>query len=196
MNVYLNGEFAFGISRTIAPWLEEGQDLTQERIDELQSQDRIESAYQRSLNYLSYRSRSEQEIRLNLQKADYEPEVIDHILDKLRQAGWVDDQAFAQEWVENRSRFKPRGKRALSSELFQKGIPHPIIETAIQDLDELALADICARQKVARYQDLDQAEFQKKLSSFLARRGFPYDISRQIVSDLWQETQQSLDTDH
>ena len=68
LNVYLNGEFAFGVSRAAAPWLEEGNELSQQKINALQTEDQVEQAFQRALHYLSFRIRSEQEIRLNLQK--------------------------------------------------------------------------------------------------------------------------------
>jgi regulatory protein len=187
INVYLNGEFAFGISRTIAPWLEEGKEVSKQYINDLQNQDKIESGYQRALNYLSYRNRSEKEIRLNLQKHEISTEHIDLVLDKLRQNSLINDHQFAQEWVDNRSRFKPRGKRALSSELFQKGIEQSVIEDVLKDLDEKALAQKLAQNKLSRLRDLDQSAFQKKMYGYLSRRGFSYGICKDIISTLVEE---------
>ena len=66
VNVYLDDEFAFGLSRIVAAWLRTGQELTEEKIAELQAQDNVEVALQRALNFLSYRPRSEEEVRRNL----------------------------------------------------------------------------------------------------------------------------------
>ena len=76
VNVYLDGEYAFGISRIVAAWLRNGQELSEEKIAELKAQDNVEVALQRALNYLSYRPRSEQEVRQNLKKHKYHEGVI------------------------------------------------------------------------------------------------------------------------
>jgi len=187
LNVYLDGEFAFGISRAAVPWLDEGAQLSPQKITDLQQKDQFENAYQRALNFLSFRIRSEKEIQQNLQKYEVSEDVIDDVLEKLRSVSLLDDQEFAKQWIENRIQFRPRGKRALSSELFQKGLSGQIIEDALSDLDEEGLAFDCARQKISKFKDLEQKKFQEKLSSYLNRRGFPYSIINQVVSTLWGE---------
>ena len=52
INVYLDDEFAFGLSRYAATWLQIGQELSPEKIKELQDIDAQEVAYQRALNLL------------------------------------------------------------------------------------------------------------------------------------------------
>ena len=187
LNVYLDGEFAFGISRASAPWLEEGNQLSQQKVDDLQNKDQLEGAYQRALNFLSYRIRSEKEIRQNLNKHHIPEEIIEGVLDRLRGASLVDDQDFASQWVENRVHFKPRGKRALSSELLQKGISNQIIEDVLAELNEEELAYKFARKKITKLSELDEKTFQKKLSGFLTRRGFPYHINKDVIFTLWNE---------
>ena len=191
LNVYLDGEFAFGISRAAAPWLAKGDQLSQQKVQDLKQTDLTEGAYQRALNYLSYRSRSEQEIRRNLTKHQIPEDTIIEVLDKLRQSSLVDDRAFAKNWIDNRVQFKPRGKRALSMELYQKGIPREIVDEELQELDENVLALQCARKKAQKFQQMDFENFQKKMSGYLNRRGFPYQISRETVLEIWQEIQKA-----
>ena len=192
LNVYLDGEFAFGISRATAPWLSEGDQLSQEKVQNLKRSDLLESAYQRALNYLSYRDRSEQEIHQNLIKKEIPEEIIQEVLEKLRQSTLVNDRAFARNWIENRSQFKPRGKKALSVELRLKGVAREIIEEELEGLDEDQLALACARKKAAKLQHLELETFQKKMFSYLNRRGFPYQICREIVPEVWGEIQKAL----
>ena len=192
LNVYLDGEFAFGISRAAAPWLAEGNQLSKQKINDLQEKDHFEGAYQRAINFLSYRIRSEKEIRQNLTKHDVPEDVIEGVLGKLRGVSLVNDQDFASRWVENRVQFKPRGKRALSSELFQKGINNEIIEDALAELDEEELAFKCARSRIRKFTGLEEKAFQKKLSGLLTRRGFPYHITKDVVGTLWKEMEKEL----
>ena len=187
VNVYLDDEFAFGLSRIVAAWLRTGQELTEEKIAELQAQDNVEVALQRALNFLSYRPRSEEEVRRNLVKHGYHEGIIEEILALLRRGGLVDDKNFAELWVENRSEFRPRGSRMLRQELRQKGISDQVIASALEELDEDDLALKAARKKARRYSQLEWMDFRKKMSGFLARRGFNYGIIAEVVPKIWEE---------
>lgn len=193
VNVYLDGEFAFGLSRIVAAWLKTGQELSDEKIAELKAQDDVEIALQRALNFLSYRPRSEKEVRQNLKKHKYHEGVIDEIIERLKRGGLVNDESFAGLWVENRSEFRPRGARMLRSELHQKGIPDDVISGAVADLDETSLAIKAARKKARRYRDLEWDDFRKKMYGFLARRGFHYGIISEVVPKVWEELVEDKD---
>lgn len=187
VNVYLDGEFAFGLTRIVAAWLSTGQELTEEKIAELQAQDSVEVALQRALNFLSYRPRSEEEVRRNLVKHGYHEGIIEEILARLRRGGLVDDKNFAELWVENRSEFRPRGSRMLRQELRQKGLTDQVIANALEELDEDNLALKAARKKARSFSHLEWQDFRKKMSGFLARRGFHYGIISEVVSKIWEE---------
>lgn len=190
VNIYLDGEFAFGLAKTLAGWLQVGQELTEKKIEELREQDTLESGYQRALNFLSYRIRSKEEIRKNLLKHDIDEGSIEQIIERLQRNGLVDDQAFADKWVENRNTFRPRGRRALRMELRQKGIPDQCIEKALAALDEETLAYQAASKKSKRWKSLDEKKFKNKLYGFLARRGFEFEVIHPIVRNIWDERNQ------
>lgn len=187
INVYLEGEFAFGVSKMVGAWLQVGQTLTDEKIEALKAEDQDEVAYQRALNYLSYRPRSVAEVEENLRKRDYSPETIARVVARLRRARLVDDRKFADLWVENRSTFRPRGRHALRMELRAKGIPEEIIQEALEEIDEEALAYQAASRKVRSYRNLEREAFRRKLGGYLSRRGFPYGVVGPVVDRLWQE---------
>ncbi len=189
VNIYLDGEFAFGITRIVAAWLQLGQTLEDEKIANLQAEDAREQAYQQAMLFLSYRARSEAEIRQNLRKNDYPEPAIEETIERLRQARLADDSQFAQAWVENRNTFRPRSRRALSMELRQKGLDDETVQTALAGVDEEALAYLAARKRLGRLEGLEMNEFRKKLGEFLARRGFSYEIISPTVKRLWNEAQ-------
>jgi regulatory protein len=153
----------------------------------LLSDDEIEKAFQRALNFLSYRNRSEQEIRQNLQKHQIPETIIQPVLERLREGSLVNDREFAEIWIENRREFHPRGKRALRSELYRKGISDQIIEEALQDINEEELALKLARKKIGKLKNLDKSTFQEKMYGFLSRRGFHYSLNKEVVNHLWNE---------
>ena len=193
VNVYLDGEFAFGLSRIVAAWLHTGQELSDEKIAELLSKDNVEIALQRAMNFLSYRVRSEQEVRQNLTKHGHTDQVIEEIIDRLKKGGLVDDANFAELWVENRSDFRPRGSQLLRMELRQKGIPDQVISNVLTEIDDHSLALKAARKKARRYQSLEWQEFRKKMNGFLARRGFHYGIISEVLPKVWEEIRSQTD---
>ena len=188
VNIYLDGEFAFGVARITAAWLKNGDELSDEKIARLQAEDTREWAYQQALLYLSYRVRSEKEIQQNLKKHELPEDVIEETIERLRKAGLANDNEFANTWVENRSTFRPRSRRALAMELRQKGIDDETVHSAISGVDENALAYEAAQKRLGRLKGLEWNDFRKKLSEFLARRGFPYSVIALIVTRTWSET--------
>ena len=191
VNIHLDGEFAFGLSRIVAAWLKVGQELDEEKIKRLQTEEAQERAFQQAMLFLSYRARSEAEIRQNLRKHEIPEEVIEQTLERLRQGGLANDGQFARAWVENRSEFRPRSRRLLAMELKQKGLDEEAVASATQQVDDEALAYEAAQQRAARWKGLDWIEYRKKLSAFLARRGFSYSVIAPIVTRIWNETHQN-----
>lgn len=188
VNVYLDDQFALGVSLRLAATLRKGQALSDAEIAALREQDGVEKAYERVLNYLSYRARSESEIRHYLRRKDMADDVIEDILARLRRVGLVDDAAFAQMWVRNRQATSPRGSRALRQELWQKGVARAVVDEALTNLDEEGEALQIARTRAMRLAGLEAQEFRKKLTDFLLRRGYGYAIARQVVAQVWAET--------
>src|SRR5512139_2396674 len=133
VNIHLDGEFAFGLSRIVAAWLRVGQELDEEKIKRLQIEEAQERAYQQAMLFLSYRARSESEIRQNLRKHEIPEPVIEQTLERLRQGGLANDQQFARAWVENRSTFRPRSRRMMAMELRQKGLDQEAVASAMQN---------------------------------------------------------------
>jgi regulatory protein len=188
VNVYLDGEFAFGLARIVAAWLRVNSELDDEKIGKLQAEDARERAIQQALLFLSYRARSESEIRQNLRKHEIPEEVIEHTLDRLRRDGLANDTGFARAWVENRGAFRPRSRRMLAMELRQKGIDEESATAALESIDDESLAYSAARKRAPRFKDLEWNEYRKKLSEFLARRGFSYSVIVPVVTRIWNET--------
>ena len=188
VNIHLDGEFAFGLARITAAWLRVGLELDENKIEQLQAEDARERALQQALLFLSYRARSESEIRKNLIKHEIPESVIDLTLDKLRQDGLANDNDFAQTWVENRNTFRPRSRRMLAMELRQKGLDDEAMQSALKSVDDEPLAYEAAKKRAVRFKELEWNEFRKKLSEFLARRGFSYSVIAPVVTRIWNET--------
>lgn len=190
VSISLDGQFAFGLSRIVAAWLNVGQELSEEKIAALQEEDAREVAIQKALRFLGYRARSVSEVRENLQKRAIPEAVIERTLERLQESGLLNDQEFAQAWVENRNTFRPRSRRALAMELRRKGLGDDVIQQTLeQTVDESSLARDAGRKYLRKVQGLDWPDFRNKLGGFLGRRGFSYDVVAPVLRELWAETQ-------
>lgn len=188
VNVYLDGEFAFGLAAITAAYLRTGQALSSAEIEKLQDADLEEKAKNLAIRYIEYRPRSIAETRRHLRKKEYPEAVVARVLERLEAVELLNDAAFARYWVEQRETFKPRSKMALQQELRQKGIDRNLIDEAVAEVDELAAATQAAQPKARRWQSLPEQAFRKKLGGFLQRRGFGYGIVREATEALWEET--------
>jgi regulatory protein len=188
LNVFMDGEFAFGLSRKVAHELEIGQRLSEKEISSLQVRDAEEVHYERVLRLFSRRPRSEQEIRRYLERRDVGLQAQEAIIQRLYEAQLLDDHAFARAWVENRDTFRPRGSFALKMELREKGIDAGIISEVLSDHDDERAAYKAARKAARRWQGSEPDSFRKRVGAYLARRGFRYETINPVVSQVWRET--------
>jgi regulatory protein len=193
VSVYLDGEYAFGLARILAAWLQVGQELSDEKIAMLTSHDEVEAAYARSLRLLNQRDHTSAEIRQNLQRHGVIDSVIDEVLLRLERAGLINDERFAQNWIENRTEFRPRSRRALAYELRSRGISPDSFVEALEQTDEENMAYRAAMKQNSKYQDLNWPEYRQKMIAFLARRGFSYATSAPVARRIWEEKQAEND---
>ncbi|MBO9370484.1 MAG: RecX family transcriptional regulator [Chloroflexi bacterium] len=186
VNVYLDGRFAFGLAAIEAARLQVGQVLSDEDIARLRQRDTAERAAGRALDLLSYRPRSEAEIRERLTER-YDPETAGEVLERLRRSGLVDDREFARYWVQNRLEHNPRGAVALRQELYQKGVDESAIEEALAEYDEEEAATRAAETARRKLRGLPPDVFRRRLTDYLLRRGFSYGVVRAVVQQALEE---------
>ena len=182
-SIYVDGKYAFSFSESelLSLGLQINQEFGEGELEELKKTAIEDKAYMRSLDLLSRRARSEWELRDYLKRKDYEPEVIEKIVNRLTNAGYIDDAKFAEAWISNRRLLKATSKRKLRMELLQKRVSNEIINVALED-DETdegqVLKDLVNKKRQqSRYQD-DQ-----KLMAYLMRQGFNYDDVKSAMSD-------------
>jgi regulatory protein len=149
-----------------------------------QQQTPLDAAYR----YLSYRPRSEFEMRVWLGRKGHGSRTIENTLSALRAKGLLDDLAFARFWRESRESSSPRSRAALRSELRRKGIDPDVVAEALDGVDEEAAAYRAAQKKAARLATVDHDDFRTRLSGVLRRRGFSYEVTKHTVNRLWQES--------
>ncbi len=137
-------------------------------------------AYDAALYRLERSAKTEHDMRLSLQRAGYVPEAIERTVSRLIHAGLLNDEEYAQRFVETQS-YRAIGRHQLKLQLRKKGIDPETAERALSQIDDehqLAAARDWMRKLAPRYaaQESDPRMARRKLSQALARRGFSWDV--------------------
>ena len=138
--------------------------------------------------FLSFRPRSEAEVRRRL-TLRFPPELVDRVVEVLRNKKYLDDDEFAGRWRLNRERFHPRSRRVMERELSKLGVARDVIDRALAGSMDKKNA-YQAGLKIAVRQmsmNLTREDLGRKLYPYLLRRGFAYSVAREAVKSLWED---------
>lgn len=199
-NVFINGQFAFGADEDLVvnEHLTVGKIIELRELDRLLFETEVGKLMERMYRLLSVRQRSEKEIRNYLRNLSFKRQTKDQeeiseaaielLVERLKQKGLINDLEFAKAWVEARRKSKQKGSRALKAELFQKGINKEVVEEAVSlkslALSEEELAKQALEKKTGPWKNLELEHSKKKAIEFLMRRGFEYEVARDVVENL------------
>ncbi|RIK39926.1 MAG: RecX family transcriptional regulator [Chloroflexi bacterium] len=185
----VDGQFALTLPAitVLERGLHAGVELDAAAISELATIAEAEQATSAALHFVAYRPRSEREVRDRLRRRGFTAEAVDTALSRMRGWGYIDDSAFAEFWVENRVEHAPRGRRKLEAELRTKGVEREVVNQAIEHvaLRELDDALALARKRLPSLHGLDEATQRRRLSGYLARRGYDWPVVRATLEQLY-----------
>ena len=186
-------DFVFSEEACARAGVRAGLPVSEETLAGLETSEQRVQAHEAALRLLSHRSRSEAEMRTRLTMRGIDPKVIDGEIDRLRDAGLLDDAKFARAWVEDRKRLAPRGRRMLRYELLGRGIAPDAVDEVTADVDDGALALELARGRARRTKTADYESFVTNVGGFLRRRGFSYDVVMSATKAAWEEAARERD---
>ena len=189
VNMFLDGQFAFSLeAKAVAKeGLEVGQELSVGQVEVLAESERFDRCLNAANRYLSYRPRSESELRGRLYQRGFDGDSVEAVIAKLREQGLVDDIAFTQFWKDSRESFSPRSQWLTKLELRQKGVAADIIDRVVNGANDEDSAYRAALGKAHRLPLADYQSFRRRLGEFLKRRGFGYGVINSTVKRMWQE---------
>lgn len=198
-NIFLDGQFAFGADEDLVvdKRLVIGKEISPEELQFLIEEAELGKLMERMYALLGRRERSEKEIRDYLKRLSFKRKLKDQgeinnpiseaLIEKLKKKGLLNDLEFAKAWVESRS--KKKGINALKAELIQKGISRDIIVDVLvggEEGQKVAAGKLLER-KMRVWKNLPEAEFKQKALQFLMRRGFEYEIAKQVLEKILEK---------
>ena len=190
VSVFVGGEFAFGVHKDVVVKhrLTTGQTLTPEDREAVLADEATVQAKQTALDYLAYKPRTETEVRRKLRETDTPAPVIEDVVARMRELGYLDDEAYAHDYAHNRFSNKGYGPVRIRRELVERGVDRPLADRAVDDLFADADAQGAAREHAEKYwpriADEDDPRRQKqKLHDYLRRRGFTADTIYRLLEE-------------
>lgn len=193
-NVYADGKFLTALDAGVLAEsnVREGEIITKSELGKLLERDRFAKALAKAYSLLARRPHASLELRRKLRERKYPPPLIEEVIEHLARLGYLDDAAFAREWV--RQRGGSRGPRLLRAELRQRGVAAGAVEAALSesaaaveaagsgDETRAALRELAAK-RLHRFRNEPPDKAREKTIAFLLRRGYAFTEAKQAVGD-------------
>lgn len=200
VNVKIDGVFSFSleISQVISLGVKKDTEYTPDQIEGFKLESQFGRLYSRTLEYVLMRPRSQKEVRDYLWRKSIDTrrpdgsvkqgvskDVTERVFSRLVQRGYLDDDKFAQYWIDNRKVKKGVSLKALRQELSHKGVDREIIDKHISQSDREDIGELnkVILRKRARYSE------ETKLITYLMRQGFGYGDIKSALEEMNGETE-------
>jgi regulatory protein len=185
LNIYLDGQFGFGIDleNFVKGELKMDKHLTDEEVIKIVKKAEFQKTFDKIVRFATVRPRSEKEITDWLKRKKVHESLHEELFNRLKHLELLDDAKFAVWWIDQRTTFRPKGKRALESELMQKGVNREVIKEVLSDspIDEEKMARGLMEKNAYKWKNLPKLEAKQKKIRFLASKGFNWDLIEKLV---------------
>ncbi|MFD1419275.1 recombination regulator RecX [Companilactobacillus keshanensis] len=188
-NVFLDGSYAFPVSEaTLVEFrLMKDEELTDSQIKEIKNRENINKAYGDAANYLSYQLRTKKEIKDYLFKKEYDYPTIDTVLKKLADLNYLDDESYANSFINTQLNTTINGPKIIEQKMIQKGVPNLIIQDKMAQIDEEKLLDNATEFAEKQVRKQRRASFQQQMTKIkqgLYQKGYSGDIVNEAIDNL------------
>ncbi|OGM12519.1 hypothetical protein A2V80_01525 [Candidatus Woesebacteria bacterium RBG_16_39_8b] len=188
VNIYLDDKFGFGLDleNFVKLGLRAGQEISDGEIEEIIRKSEFQITLDKLLRYATLRPRSEGEFKNWLRKHKVHTTIHKRLFNRLKRLELLDDTKFAKWWVGQRLQFKFTSKKELEYEFKNKGIDRYIIEDTLSEvnIDEEKFAKGLLEKRKYRWEKLPKLVAKKKMTEFLGRKGFDWEIIKKVTKDI------------
>ncbi len=196
-SIFADGRFLAGVSNEtlLRLGLRTGDDIGPEVARTLVQTEELLNARNVALRFLSYRPRSEREVRDKLREKEFGDAEISRTLDDLRSHGLLNDAEFARTYIRNAIAVRPAGKTLLMKKLLALGVNKGVIEEAateclsgdVQRASATATAEQLLRRARSAKKKEDPRKLRQRIASALLRRGYGWDTVEPVLKKLLDE---------
>lgn len=165
------------------------KEIDDELIDEALYEQIYKDAKLAAFNFVSFKPRSEGEVRQRLERKEYSSDSIDKAIEFLYEFNYLNDEEYAKMFVKNFIKKTPSGEFKLKQELLKRGISEDFINKSIAEYypsnKALEMAEEAAKKHLKKVSHKPKVKQKKLISDFLARRGFDWDIVNKCIDKMF-----------
>lgn len=187
VSVFIDNEYAFSLPEEeyIRLALYEKTEITHNELEYIKREVLQKNAKSKALRYISLKLLTEHELFTKLKSKGFDDETVSLVVDELKAMGYVNDKIYAQKFVFERCKLKPKSKKMLKLELNNKGVTDDIIDEVLDNFeyDEEIVIERLIKKKFGKY-DLHEVKIENKIISFLMHRGFSYESVKSVLSNI------------
>lgn len=138
------------------------------------------------LRLLTMAPRTRAQLAEALRKREVPQEAAEAVLERFSEVGLIDDEAFAEAWVNSRHAGRGLARKALASELRHRGVDEEIVKDAVEQLDPEQEAETARRlvmRKLSSTRGLEPAVRTRRLAGMLARKGYGPGLAFRVIRE-------------
>ena len=171
--------------------------ITQQEFDKIQAFAQFSYGKNLALYHLSFKARTEKEVREYLKKYDIDENIASQVIANLKEDKWINDGQYAYAIINANHLSGDKGPYVLTQKLAQKGISKSTIEEILKEFDFSDVAQRVANKLLKKYEGkLPARALQDKIIQNLTNKGFSYSDAKisfeQLDSQVDEETTQEL----
>lgn len=190
-SIFIDGEYSFGVYENVIVKynLTKGMKVEDDFLECVLKKEEQEVANNYALRLLSFKMRTEEEVRRRLKEKGYEEEMIEISIDYVKKFNYLDDEEYARAFIKDRSNLRNMGSERIKRELYIKGVDPEISKREVENLidkeDEYEKALELGRKKAdTTYKNDDSVAKYRKLGGFLQRKGYSMDIVMKVLKEV------------
>ena len=150
-----------------------------------------------ALYHLSFKARTEKEVRDYLVKHEIDEKIIPQVIQALKDDNWINDRQYAYAIINSNQLSGDKGSYMLIQKISQKGVAKALIQDVLQEFNMMEVAERTAEKLLKKYQGkLPARALQDKIIQGLTNKGFSYSEAKtafdQLDSQVEEETVQEL----
>lgn len=186
VNLYTEDGFltAVYLDTAIACRLKTGAELSEEEFAQMKREDGDKYAAGIAMEFLSYKMRTEREVRNKLKTKEIDADSIERAVEQLKGYGYINDENYARLYAQEL--LQKFGGRVAVSKLIEKGIERELAQRVVgeQEQPQDVLAGLVERLR-QRYREEQPDKRKQKMIRALMSKGFDYeDIKRALGREM------------
>ncbi len=186
VNLYLDNKFFCGMEllTVMSERLKVGQTVSEKQLENIVFEAEYSLALNKALNYISKSMHTKSQLIKYLKGKQYSPKIVDAVMDKLTEYGYVDDLTFANQFTELKK--QNSGKRKIAFELKQKGVDNKVIDEVLDKIEDESDACLRVAEKYIKDRELD-LKLRQSAYRYLLSKGFDYETVKEVLDKFYDE---------